>query len=417
MLAADHALVAADPALPGLAALLDDECLRRWLARHAPEHALTARRYLRYKPGTSCVLGLELRGPAGTQRAVLMATSADAAVKLDKTVELTPDASVLARDERRHLLLGTAAADRDLPALAALDRDRGALLGALLPDGDFSPEALRTTSVRTLSHKPQRRWVGLLRPAQGPPVLLRAHRPAVAGTTVEVLHALAADPPRTPTLLGSDPALGVVAVTHLPGRVLDEALRARTVGPADVAEAGAALARLHGSRRPGLRQHPQDRAVQAVHAAAAAAGALLPAVAERALRLAAHLDPALTASGYAPCHGDFSLDQVVLGPGSEVGLVDLDDAGQDDPATDLAAAVAAATTHHPYRVGEVGAALRSGYRRHRELPPAHRLAAHTAAQLMSRAVEPFRLAHPRWPDELHRLLAAAEATAGREVRS
>lgn len=239
MLPADAALVRADPGIPGLAVLLDDTELTAWLAVHAPQLRLVRRRYLRHKPGTSCVLGLDVRTADGTLECYLTAHTPDAADKQDKTVDKAVDGTVLVTDPERVLLLGTVAADRDLPALTPLATVRGRtrLLRRLLPGTSWNGATLRT-----LSHKPHRRWVGLLRPVTGAPVLLRAHRPAVAEATVPVLRALAAAPPRTPHVLGTELGLGLVAVEHLPGRVLDQALRAHAAGPGAVVAAGAALA-------------------------------------------------------------------------------------------------------------------------------------------------------------------------------
>lgn len=403
MLPADAALVESDPQLPGLSVLLDDGTLRAWLAEHAPSCRLLRRRYLRYKPGTGCVLGLELAGPDGPRPAALLAAGDDTAVKLAKAVRRAPAGAVLGHDPGRHLLLGVPAADRDLPALAPLGTPAGRdhLLGDVLPGTDWSGAA-----VATLSYKPQRRWVGLVRPRTGAAVLLRAHRPAVAADTLAVLRALDGGPPRLPALLGSAPEVGLVAVEHVPGRVLDQ----QAPSPVVVHRAGAALAALHTRSAPQLRVRPAYAAAEAALAAAEAVARVLPGLGDRARAVADAAGPLVVRAAGAPvpCHGDFSLDQAVLDPAGQVALIDLDEAALDDPALDLAGAVAAACAASPAQADLVAAALCDGYAAHRPLPRGPVLAAHVAALLLRRATEPFRTAHPRWPDEVARLVAAAE---------
>ncbi|HEX5879128.1 MAG TPA: hypothetical protein VF468_12570, partial [Actinomycetota bacterium] len=89
---AELELIARDPALAAMATVLDQAALtafvaERWAATGRgppPEQVLV--RYLRYKPGTALVAGLELRGPAGTAMAAARATVASAAPKLAKTL-------------------------------------------------------------------------------------------------------------------------------------------------------------------------------------------------------------------------------------------------------------------------------------------------------------------------------------------
>ena len=53
--AADQEVVVRDPAIPGLAVLLDDEALGRWLSEQMQTTVRVHVRYLRYKHATSCV--------------------------------------------------------------------------------------------------------------------------------------------------------------------------------------------------------------------------------------------------------------------------------------------------------------------------------------------------------------------------
>lgn len=141
---ADLALVERDPDLPGLALLLDEQALAGWLG--APVRL----RYLRYKPGTGCVLALDVDG----ERSFVAAFAPGAADKLAKTAAKAPPGALLAADTGRLVIAARPAADRDLPAVAWLQARTAqrTLLRRLLPGADIEGATLRL-----LSYKPQRR--------------------------------------------------------------------------------------------------------------------------------------------------------------------------------------------------------------------------------------------------------------------
>jgi aminoglycoside phosphotransferase (APT) family kinase protein len=75
---ADEALLQRDPGLSGLRVLLDDGALTAWLLASGVDLAApVGRRYLRYKPGTSAVLGARLTTAAGQLDAVVTAYAGD----------------------------------------------------------------------------------------------------------------------------------------------------------------------------------------------------------------------------------------------------------------------------------------------------------------------------------------------------
>ncbi len=359
-----------DPAVPGCGLLLDDPSLREWLAGH--DQQLLERRYVRYKPGTSCVVGLRLR----SGWAFALATSAAALPKLTKLAEQAPAGGVLALDPGRRVLLATAGADRDLPALRDLQR---AASRAMPVPGPYE--------VSTLVHKPQRRWVGLLETSPGSaPVLLRAYRPQRAADAARRLKLArrVADAVEVPRLLGRSSRWAVLAVQYVPGQTLADALEH---GPAreDVVATGEALAAVHGIRPDAMPE--TDLAAPA--ATVALVGALLPHLRRRTLDLAARLDatrppaPELTV-----CHGDFSLDQVVIGPAGRPAFVDWDRGGAGAPAADLGSVAASGVD------GATLEALHEGYAKVRAVPA--RLDWYTAQARLLRMADPFRTAQPGW---------------------
>lgn len=359
---ADAALAARDPALPGLRVLLDDAALAGLLG------GPVTRRYLRYKPGTSCVLAAVVDG-----RDVAVTVVADDGVgKLAKTVGQAPAGSVLL--ERPGLLVTTPRADRDLPGLRRLDHT---LVRLGLPAGP----------VRRLSWKPARRFVGLL--GHGPSgVVLRLHR---------VLPDLPAGLPGVRPVLAQHRRLAVRALPFVPGRPLDALLRE---GPSTGAlhRAGEALAALHDAAVADLPRVEVDLA-----AAGAAVGVLLPDLADVAADLAAGLVPG---TGDAVLHGDFSADQVVV-DGPDVVLIDLDRVRRGAPADDLGCWRAAALLHGLPASAQT--ALHEGYAGVRPVPDADEIGLHAAAHLLRRAADPFRSGHADWEPQVRRLLAAAQA--------
>lgn len=405
--ATDAALVARDPALPGLPVLLDDELLRGLAG------APVSRRYLRYKPGTSCVLGAVVDLPTGPAEAFVTAYTADGAAKADKTLQAGTRGSVLFADSQRGLLAALAPADRDLPFVPALADERRlrSVLRRVLPGSG----GWHGSRCMTLSYKPQRRWVGLVTSDRGRRVVLRAYRPPDAAAAGRALRALGGRAPRTPRLLGMDAELGLLVLEYVEGRTLDGLPAA--AGAAALPEAGAALARLHSHPRCGLPlRGPQDDA-QALIAAAEQVAVLLPTLGRDALLLAEELSRRLCgmSAQRAVLHGDFSADQVVVAGDGQVALLDLDRCTEGDPAYDLASFAASLTTQQVLGAAPCGAdvlaQVLTGYRAVRPLPREEAVTAHTAALLLRRAGEPFRLCLPDWPERVRALLGEATAAA------
>lgn len=402
----DAHLVQRDHALPGMRLLLDDDALAGRLG------APVRRRYLRYKPGTACVQALDVDGA----RAFAVAYSAESLPKLHKTVRAAPAGTLLLVDLPRRVVVARPAADRDLPFLARLEADPAAALGPVLPD-----RSLRNATLTTLSHKPQRRWVGLLRSTDAEPIVLRVHRPKDARTTVAAAQALTAADVWVPSLVGAAPARGVVALTWLPGTSLHDLVLAGTATPQHLRDMGAAVAGLHALPVRQLRVRTTEEDARDVRRAAAAVRRLRPDLARLSRAVQASVEQALPQRGATPVtsHGDLSTDQVVVGQDGRTGLVDLDRVVAAEPAADLGSALAAMHVDACLAdvggdVGAAAATLLHGYGRPLE---EQQLRAHTAAALLRRAVDPFRLCSPRWPEQTEALLGLAWRVCPVRVRT
>lgn len=392
---ADAALAERDPAVPGLRVVLDEDALCERARRSLPGVELTGGEatYVRYKPGTSCLVAYRLRRASGE---IVLATA----------TAYRPGDGKLAKIQRRAMACGVlgrsvAVLADDWVAVQLFPYDPKlralgcpGLVERLLP---HRPDLWAVTP-ETLRYKPERRWVGRV----GRRAVVRCYTTtefAAARTGWTVFTSTAEV--RVPALLGVCEADCALAVEWLPGGPLERRL--------DGAEAaGVALAALHCQEGAGLPERTPGDEAAAVFAAARAVAAVLPAAGDRAIRLAARVAAAVLApSRPAPraTHGDFSADQVVLGEDA-VGIIDLDAAALGDPAADLGHFVAALEADG-WSDGQVSAAregLLAGYRASGLDVPAERVRVQTAAGLLRRASDPFRYRNPDWPSRIEAIL-------------
>ncbi|WP_026874988.1 aminoglycoside phosphotransferase family protein [Jiangella gansuensis] len=383
--AADRELADRDGVIPGLPVLLDPDALTAWLAGHwaaghsgdrPPPQAVVVR-YVRYKPGTGMVAGVELHWPTGRRPGLVKAVASRAAPKLAKLP--------LADHE---LLLGYADAGRDrrLPAL------RGLLTG-------------QAGEPVTLRYKPERRWVGL-----APGQVVKVHRPPLADTVTDQHRVLVAAGLPVPELLTVRPRAGLLTYRWVDGEPLDRLPAA----PERLVAAGELLRRLHGMDvgPGGMITPPGPVTPSGLAGAVRAVGAVQPALRPDAQAVARIVAAVLTGS-HRPrtlVHGDFSADQVVAGA-EGLAVIDLDRLAVDDPATDLAgwaaAEIVAGRAATDARAVDVLGPLLDGYRPAPSMLA--RLDALTAAALLRRATEPFRGRLGGWPE----LVAEHVVRAGR----
>lgn len=413
---ADRALADRDPEVAGLPLLLDANAMAEWLGELLGVTCRVIPGRLRYKAGTSCVASFVLQTHGGepqTLQCIAQAYNGAGVAKAHKSIEQAPLETVLAFDRGLRVVVTTLVADRALPGLRRLT-DPGArarLLERLLPD---RPE-LVGASLRTLRHNPERRWVAVLNPAAGEPVVLRAYRKPDAEEHWEAYARIGRDAARTPALLAKSRRHALAAVEWAPGTELSY-----DVSDVDgFAAAGRTLAGLHDHPPVRLRQATARSQAGAVRTAAQHVGVLLPDLAVQASALAEQIATGLAQRppGSTVLHGDFSADQVIRAADGSVTLIDLDAACRGDAALDLGSARAAALIHATVR-GDAGAAdapmtaLLDGYGAHRTLPASSALAIHTAAHLLRRAPEPFRRRQPHWDRHVYAIVAQAGRVLG-----
>lgn len=413
MPADDHQPLIEDRALRGGALVLSPATLKDWLAESLGVACSVQPRRLRYKPGTSAVLGFDLTterdGVISTQPCVASAFADRAAGKVEKSRMSLPRHACLAHDGARHAMVTTVEGDRALPLLPRLGQPDGLgrLMARLLPE-TREPDRSR---MQTIRHNPGRRWVGTLERAHEPPLLLRAYagsRPLARA--LACYRALAHSPAPTPHVVARSRSLAVLAVTWVDGMDLGHLIDRHDLWHA----AGRALAALHDSPGLGLTRPTHGSEVTAVQAAKRQITGLVPDLAEAVVDIA---DVTVQKLERLPqdclaIHGDFSPDQVVTSSGGVTALIDLDAARLGTAAYDLgcmtaSTMVAAEATSSTERGEELMAAFFAGYDELRCPPDASAVAVHAVAFRLRKAMDPFRECSPSWREQVEQRVTAA----------
>ncbi|WP_420111235.1 hypothetical protein, partial [Pseudactinotalea sp.] len=193
--AAHESLVARDPALP-LATLLDDDALAAWLAPGGGAVPGVRRRYLRYKPGSSCVVLAEVDRDGEPSWVTVTGVAADARAKTTKALTHARVEEVVAAEPDAGLVAVLPSADRHLPGLRRLLREPDLVLSRVLG------RRVTVARITGLAYKPHRRWVGRIDVDGEDSVLVRAYRAGRSGPHVEALTAVQAGDAPVPQLLG-----------------------------------------------------------------------------------------------------------------------------------------------------------------------------------------------------------------------
>lgn len=419
----DAALVARYPSLPGLGLVLDPSSVAARVAAAIPSLGVVSATagYVRFKPPTSCLVGYRFTLRNGEIDAYVRTAATTRDAKLAKAVVVARQraggqSSATLLDARTALLVHPS--DHDLPALARLrdpDLRRHVLARAL----DAAPAD--GWQLQRLRYKPERRWVGLLTDAAGARLLLKVHRSDEHRDALQGTRAFAGTGVPVSRLVGSSDRHRITLHQWIAGASADEVLAAGGAAAHNAAGAvGALLAHVHTVPAPSPRRRTAAPGeLGALSAGVAALAELHPAAGARAACIAAQLTPRITSAGEhgaAPrlLHGDYSVDQVILGQDGPV-LIDVDRAAWGDPHTDLGQLLAdlalrqvtgVLADDRPY-----ASAGLDGYTGAGGTLDHPRLAAITAARLLRVASEPFRRRRDNWADELTAIVDRAAAVA------
>ncbi|MDQ3529286.1 MAG: phosphotransferase [Actinomycetota bacterium] len=410
----DAALAARDRTLPDLPLVLDPDVLAGEVSTAVGVPLTLTATYVRYKPGTSCLVGCRLAGGGAAVDAYATTRHRDDG-KIAKVVGRATTASPWGPGAVR---VGAATAlvffpnDRHLRGARTLaDPRRGpALLHRLLPEqGDaWTPRLTR------LRYKPERRFVARVDGAGAPAAVVKSYAPAHFRAADEGLKAFhSRGPLRIARRLGASSRHHLTAVEWVAGDPLQRLIHGGDCAAEAVEAVGTALAQLHKQEPRGLVRLERETEAVLVLATARTLGWLVPELGGQSRSLAIELANDLLAlpDGRHAIHGDFSADQVLL-TSDAAAIIDYDAAAVGDPAADLglfrATLLADAAAGHLTRAGaeRLVEALTSGYPVTFD-DPRRRLDLYTAAWLLRLAVEPFRYRVADWPERTAALVTLA----------
>lgn len=418
---ADADLARRDAAIPGLATVLDPDAFVAALRRATRVAGLGVAQisYVRWKPQAYCratyrldVAGVEVDLDVRACRAEDLSSWLEDGDRGLVSSPLGPGRIVL---EQCAVLVTVFPNDLKLPELKHLtdSMERERALRELLPD---RPD-LWQGELRCLRYRPERRYVGELRGADGARAIVKAYTPRAYergkrnATAFRSIGAL-----RLAGLLGCSDSRRLLAFEWLPGGELFDLEATPGVEREMVSAAGAALAALHDEAPDGLECWTREDESTAVASLAAEVGGICPELGARADELARRLGAQFGTAPdlHLPMHGDFTAGQVLVAP-PQVAIVDLDWACSGDPADDLgnifsqAEGLAVGGQRSWDWVEALKDALLTGYAEAATRPIPERIGLYTARGLFRRARNPFRTRAPDWPRRTEALLARAVA--------
>jgi Ser/Thr protein kinase RdoA (MazF antagonist) len=399
------------------------------LARHLPDCAngrfeleSCRPRYIRYKPGTNCLVQYELvlRGEDGrfcpTAHARLFADGHAelrwAGHSLHRLVEaarrlIEPRAIRAALLPELRGFVQVYPVDRKLRGLvrAAAPTEMREALAAALPGEAASSDDLQIELVR---YKAARKAV-LRYQFRGSPECSygKLHADARGASLLRAGRALATAGVETPWPRAYLDAFNLLLLAEAPGRPLSD-LRDLPAPAFDdwLAPVAAALGVVHHTGIEGFPRATPRNEAGTLLASSRHVVALRPQIADRVTRLAETIAARLAEveTGGALCHGDFYDDQVLVG-GAGVVLIDFDRARFGNPLLDVGTFLAHLTARGAEGSREP---FLDAYPASR--PEARRSAlVFEAAALLRLAIEPFRRLEPDWPAELERIVELSAA--------
>jgi aminoglycoside phosphotransferase (APT) family kinase protein len=418
----DRRVVAREPALPGMALLLDNDRMLSALGTAWPQHRLEAlaTMYLSYKPSVRCLAGYLGQTPDGPLLLHAKAYTAEEYAQVRVAAAQDPSegsasAPYLLDDSCMAAWLFPT--DRNLAGLSDLAsaERRARWLRKRLPD----QPALWGTGLETLRYKPERRYVGKLTATDRAEALVKVYNPQDFDNAWRAAKAVRTWTVREPLVvsqpLGRSKGRRFIVSQWLAGEPLNELLLGADGSAHHLREVGAALAEFHRQEPGNLAHVAREDEAMAVLAAANAAAWLCPDLAPRLRGLATRIAAELLAepAEQRPIHGDFSADQVLVAAHG-IGIIDYDQTRLGDPAADFGTFIARLEYTHlsgglpAGRAGKIAEALSDGYCRQARCAHPTRTDLYVAAGLLRLAPHGFRERLADWPTHIENLLRRAE---------
>ena len=418
---ADAVIARRDPALPGLATLLDDEALLAALRAVCPGKTIEGVEvnYARYRPGATCLVGCQL-GIGGSRVVAYARTySPSATSRVEKALRSTgvpgplgPGRFVLADGAT---VVSIFPNDRRVMALPAIGRseDLDTLLGELLP----TSESLRAgAALEPLVYRPEHGFVGKLVGCNGLHAVLKLYTNFTYGATPQHSEPFASRGSlRVARVIARSDRHRAVVFEWLSGCLLSEAIHDPAFEVSTMSSVGRALAELHAQELPGLTPLTPATTSESLRATATMIGSVCPQLDASARHLAERLGARVLdqPTVHRRLHGDFHPGQVLL-DGGAVGFLDFDEGLAGDPTLDLGTFLAHLAREvirgglSAKHVGPLAEALLGGYEGAIGPPVRERLPLALAMGLFRLAPRCFRHREQDWPDRMAALLERAE---------
>lgn len=419
----DASLAQRQPALPGLALVLDAQALATAARAHGlqlPDDCAPC--YVRFKPGTRCLVGYgprNFRGPPRFYASALERGSQKLVKALERRVvdtEAGPGRIVMSDAA---VEVCTFPNDDHLKSLIALSdtEKRMDVTDRLLGRED----ARGNSELQLIAYKPERRCVFKYTLDDGTAAVIKAYEKiGFAAARARARH-FCSKPgiPGAQRLLGADERRRLLAMNWLTGQSLDEVIRSESPDMCRFHRAGALISTLHDSEPDGLPEWNHRDATAHLVEVANVLAVLLPEEGSRAANLAVRVSAALSEdeAESVVLHGDFHTRQVLF-EGDTAALIDFDEALIGPAAMDLGYCIsrlhmdAARREISRETASSAAAALLEGYAPNHPLPPARSIRAFTALALLDVAHEPFRRHRPDWPSEISTILDEVERLLG-----
>lgn len=406
---AERELIRRD-SIPGLETLLSDDAFSRFLTAMVPHLNLdhVTSDYLRYKPGTSCLVSYSLSVDGVASRVYAKAHAPASAAKLAKFEARVNDPARPRFVSASDRLIGVAFFPHDLELRSLRElfdkRRRAAAVAALLPELDA-----QAFDIRAVRYKPERRFVGSLSNG-GSKFVVRLYDKASFAAASEASRIVSSFQTVTvPRMVGNDPSRRMIVLKWLEGQEASERWQNGSPPSEDAAAIGVALARLH-DEKPALRSSRIRRSMGGESGGAAQMLSLILPEAGRTLRhvserLSTHEsdgDPVLL-------HGDFYASQILVREGG-VAMIDFDEMSWGDRWVDVSNFLAhleldvALELLAPEQAATAADVFVAAYEQASRHKSPHHLRQQVGLALQSLAIEPFRFRRSDWPSETLRIV-------------
>ncbi len=425
LLPADAAIVARDRRLTGLRTLLDPEAFCASLRRITPVPDIRSARarYVRYKPGTSCLVAYDVRVGDGTIGAYARCHAGDQLVKVSNARLRVEVMGALGHGLLADLEAGI--------AVFAYPNDYEIKSLRKLFEGERTPRRVRRmlpahphlqhSKPIVLRYKPERRFVGKLEAEGGPPAVLRLYPEHKFAEMREKAWAFKSGGDlHVPRVVGDSERYSALAHEWVEG----QSPTAETLSGDGAALEGiaAALAAMHRQRPRLSTLYSASDYCRGVSGACEALAALNEDFGRRAAEQWDAARSLITDRPWRPraVHGDFTADQILLQNG-RVTVLDFDRAGYGDAAMDLGAFAAGLIVRSlagempPGDAFEIASKFTAAYSRIAGFSDPVGVRACTAGALLMVAPEPFRHRADDWPSETAALLETVDRVLAGEV--